>query len=196
MEDMSKGVVMSLRGSRKRWSTSIAAIALGFCFVMPTTASLADSYAVEADDSLSFAQLYIDKLMAQESNRAQSWDPPQFAVPTRVNLTPGTTGTKERLGNGAVVWRLRLTCENAKSFNLGTRFQVGDSVTVSLLDADGRQHDRSYTSADNKPHGEFWSPIIHGNAIEIEATMRPTDWADFMQDFAVISVNIGFRNVG
>ena len=196
MEDMSKGVVMSLRGSRKRWSTSIAAMALGFCFVMPTTASLADSYAVEADDSLSFAQLDIDKLMAQESNRAQSWDPPQFAVPTRVNLTPGTTGTKERLGNGAVVWRLRLTCENAKSFNLGTRFQVGDSVTVSLLDADGRQHDRSYTSADNKPHGEFWSPIIHGNAIEIEATMRPTDWADFMQDFAVISVNIGFRNVG
>src|SRR5262245_35629436 len=72
--------------------------------------------------------------------------PPRFAVPQRVSITPDRRGTWEDLGDGWMLWRLRIIGgEGTTSLNLGfSRFKMSPSGRLLLYATDGTRRIRPF----------------------------------------------------
>ena len=97
---------------------------------------------------------------------------------------PTNSGTWEDLGNGQMLWRLRiLGREGTTSLNLGfTRFKLPPSGRLLLYSADGSQVSPAFTAADNEAHGELWTPVVTTNDLIVELTVprsetRRSSWS-------------------
>jgi hypothetical protein len=94
--------------------------------------------------------------------------PLQFAVPQTVEVTPATHGTWEQLADGRL-WRLRVLSAGATDLNLGfARFWLPDGATLHVS-AESEQYSQGpYTSQDNEPHGQLWTPVVPGEGAVVE----------------------------
>lgn len=103
--------------------------------------------------------------------------PVRFATPHRVDLTPADSGTWDELANGDLVWRLRIESKDALSLNFGFEdFALPEGARMLVYPAGlsrGADPDliRSFTSADNKPHGQLWTPVVAGDVAVIEVVV-------------------------
>lgn len=140
--------------------------------VIPTAASHS-VLDVNRLESVVAAQLDLARLGEEDVARDRQGLPPRFAVPERVSITPAQHGTWEALGNGRMLWRLRIVGrEGTTSLNLGfTRFKMPNRSRLLLYSADGRQITRSFTAADNEAHGELWTPVVLTNDLIVELTV-------------------------
>ena len=94
--------------------------------------------------------------------------PLRFAVARKVLITPATDGTWDEVTNGRL-WRLRITSPGAVSLNLGfTRFWLPEGATLHLISAGQSYYQGPYTSEDDKPHGQLWTPILPGDSLTLE----------------------------
>ena len=92
----------------------------------------------------------------------------RFAAAHTVNWTPVTQGTWEQLTNGRL-WRLRFRSAGATDFNLGfTRFWLPEGATLYVISEVESYYQGPYTSHDNKPHGQLWTPVLPGDKAIIE----------------------------
>src|SRR5215218_4861177 len=70
-------------------------------------------------DSVLPSKLDLAKLGEEDALLDRKGTPPRFAVPERVSVTPDRQGTWENLGNGQMLWRLRIIGrEGTTSLNL------------------------------------------------------------------------------
>lgn len=151
---------------------------------------------VEVVDTIPFASIPIEQLREEAIETHSRGHALPFAVPHDEHAySPLDSGVKIDLRDGRVGWRLRIESENAKSINLGTRFDVPGSTRIYLLDGEGRTIYRALTSADNNWSGEFWTPIVPGNVMELYAEMDAGDWRAFEEGFAIFSVNLAFSDI-
>lgn len=103
--------------------------------------------------------------------------PVRFATPHRVDLTPADSGTWDELANGDLVWRLRIESKDALSLNFGfEEFALPEGARMLVYPAGlSRGADpalvRAFTSADNKPHGRLWTPVVPGDVAVIEVVV-------------------------
>jgi len=125
--------------------------------VQPLTAI--PQYVLPATDAQ--AELVADAQAAEAT-------PLRFAVARKVEITPATHGTWERLSDGRL-WRLRITSAGAVSLNLGfSRFWLPEGATLHLISQSGAYFQGPYTSQDYKTHGQLWTPIIPGQSLVVE----------------------------
>lgn len=136
--------------------------------------------------------LDIKEIEKEDLERERDGKPPRFAVPHTVNITPDNDGTWEQLDEDTSLWRLRISSENAVSINLGfTQYDMPDGAYLFLSTADHSFTIRPFTSADNAPHGELWTPPIPGDELVIELTIP-----DAVRDELTLelgSINLGYR---
>jgi lysyl endopeptidase len=103
--------------------------------------------------------------------------PVRFATPHRVDLTPANAGTWDELPNGDLVWRLRVESTGALSLNFGFgEFALPEGARMLIYPAGlsrGADPDliRAFTSADNKPHGQLWTPVVSGDVAVVEVVV-------------------------
>lgn len=105
--------------------------------------------------------------------------PRRFAVAQKVAVTPATHGSWEQLTDGRL-WRLRVRSAGATDLNLGfTTFWLPEGATLHVI-AEGEPYFQGpYTSQDNKPRGQLWTPVLPGESAVIElfvprqASQRP-----------------------
>ncbi len=117
---------------------------------------------------------------------------PRYAITNEVLITPDTHGVWEQVTDKLVMWRLRVTAENALSLNFGfTRYSMPEGGRLYIYETDVEQAVRPFTSADNADHGELWTPPSVGNDVIIEVTL-PADVAHLL-DLELGWVNTGFR---
>ena len=125
--------------------------------VQPTTAI--QLIALPATDPLS-------ELAADAQSSAPL--PLRYAVGRPVRMTPETHGTWETLPDGRL-WRLRITSPGATDLNLGfTTFWLPDGATLHVSAAGENYVEGPFTSLDNKPHGQLWTPVVPGDTAIIE----------------------------
>ncbi len=106
--------------------------------------------------------------LAEDEAQAGQDRPLRFALPLEVDVTPESHGLWEPAGD-QVVWRLRVRSKEARSLNLGfARYRMPDGGRLWLLSSDGQGRLRPFTSADNQPQGELWTPVVHGQELVIE----------------------------
>lgn len=140
--------------------------------VVPTAAShtVLD---VSRLESVVPSRLDLVSLGQEDVARDQAGLPPRFAVPERVSITPAKSGTWEDLGNGLMLWRLRIAGrEGTTSLNLGfTSFKLPQQARLLLYSADGTQVSPAFTAADNEAHGELWTPVLTTKDLIVELTV-------------------------
>jgi hypothetical protein len=113
-------------------------------------------------------------LLGEEDMKREGLDlPPRFAVPEKVSITPANDGTWEDLGDGQMLWRLRiLGGEGTTSLNLGfTRFKMPQRGRLLIYSADGTQVLRPFTAEDNEAHGQLWTPVVVTKDLIVELTV-------------------------
>lgn len=122
--------------------------------------------------------------------------PPRFAIPEKVAITPDRQGTWESLGNGLMLWRLRVQGrEGTTSLNLGfTRFQMSPNASLLLYSSDGRQVVRPFTAADNAKHGELWTPVVLTDDLVVELTVPRRERRQV--ELTLGWINQGYRGFG
>ncbi|MEM1186138.1 MAG: GC-type dockerin domain-anchored protein [Planctomycetota bacterium] len=116
----------------------------------------------------------------------------RFADPRDVDLTPWNSGTITQLQNGRVAWSLMISAPNALNINLGTRFDLPASATIWLIDENGNAAIEPLTAANNRPHGEHWTPPVAGAGLEVYAEMDEAEFEAFADGFAVNRISRGF----
>lgn len=146
-------------------------------------------------DSVHFGALDVPSLLAQDRARELSGGIPHFAVPEEVDYTPDRYGSIQLLDHGRIAWRLDIQADGAHSINIGTEFNVPDSLEMYLLNAEGQTLWGAFTSRDNF-QGQMWSPIVPGEVMRIYAEMDEADWDQFEAGFRITHVNIGYRGIG
>ena len=147
-------------------------------------------------DSVIPEKLDLARLGDEDVVRDRLGMPPRFAVPERVSITPANQGTWEDLGNGELLWRLRiLGREGATSLNLGfTRFKMPAHGRLMVYSADGKQVVRPFTAADNAAHGELWTPVVPTNDLVVELTVPRREAKQV--ELRLGWINQGYRGFG
>lgn len=151
-----------------------------------------DRFAPQRLAAYSFAPMDL----AEERDRAEQLRTAdgliRFADPRDVDLTPWNSGALTQLQNGRVAWSLRISAPNALNINLGTRFHLPPSATMWLIDEHGDAAIEPLTAADNRPHGEHWTPPIPGASLELYVEMEEAEFDAFADGFAVTRISRGF----
>ncbi len=140
---------------------------------------------------------YVDHTMAKlEDQQAEGLgQPPRFAIPQETFIAPETHGTWERISEDTMLWRLRIESSGALSLNLGfTRYAMPAGGRLLIYPADGSAEAIAFTSADNKVHGELWTPVVETETLVVEVAV-PFKAVDRL-DLLLTSVNTGYRKFG
>jgi lysyl endopeptidase len=117
-----------------------------------------DVEALKAEDDRHFAQT------GEKSLR--------YAVNLKVDLTPETAGTWERLDSGELLWRLRIHSKHALSLNFAfDQYLMPEGGRLFLYSLDRRHVYRPFTAGDNEDHGELWTPPVFGDETVLELTI-------------------------
>ena len=120
-------------------------------------------------------------------------EPLRFAEPFAVDVSPASHGRWEIAEGGrTAVWRLPVRSAGAVSLNLAfTRYRMPPGGRLFLHAPDGGEVVGPFTEADNKSHGELWTPVISGEEAVVEVSV-PADRAGELE-LELGSVNRGFR---
>ena len=142
-------------------------------------------------DSVAGAPLDLTRIGEEDVARDQQGLPPRFAIPERVSITPAKNGTWEDLGNGQMLWRLRIIGrEGTTSLNLGfTRFKMSKNSRLMLYSTDGTQTSRPFTAADNETHGQLWTPVVLTADLIVELTVPK-------REVQAVQLKLGWINQG
>jgi len=132
-------------------------------------------------------------LLAEDAEREmQPGVAPRFAVPHAVTITPQSNGQWETARDGRNVWRLRIHAAKARSINLAfSQYRLPEGAELHLFSEDGDYRIRPFTAADNKPHGELWTPVIQGDTLVLELQVPAA--ARNQVQLEIGSINYGYR---
>ncbi len=132
------------------------------------------------------------ELAADEANLVPGV-PLRFAVALPGGQSIRTDGTWEALDGDQMLWRLRIRAPGARNLNLGfSRYFMPPGGQLRLYPVSGEGHVAGpFTAADNKPHGELWTPVIPGEEIVVEVRVPASEHQDV--ELVIGSVNHGYR---
>lgn len=134
--------------------------------------------------------LETDKLIEKHIDGYAPGQPLRFAEPFQVNGSIKSVGSWSTEGNERV-WRLRVNSPNALSINFGfTRYNLPEGASLTVASSNGKDVIRPFTAADNKDHGQLWTPIISGSSAYLELRV-PSAVADKV-DLEIGSINAAF----
>ncbi len=141
-------------------------------------------------DELDFAAA-----MEQSNRNVEVGLPLRFAIPVRVNYSPENAGTWEVLKDGTHMWRLRVGSDGALSINLGfTDYHMPPGASMTILTPDGAEVIRPFTSADNTPASQLWTPILNSDEVVIEVLIPEKRIAEMRLRLG--QIGSGFRRFG
>lgn len=163
--------------------------------VVPT-ASMYSVQSVNRLEAVLPAQLDLARVGEEDIMRERLGLAPRFAIPERVSITPAKNGTWEDLGDGRMLWRLRVVGrEGTTSLNLGfTRFKMSPESRLLVYSTDGTEILRPFTAADNEIHGELWTPVVITRDLIVELTVPKRERQ--MVELRLGWVNQGYRGFG
>ncbi|MFA7488438.1 MAG: hypothetical protein WCY72_10200, partial [Lysobacteraceae bacterium] len=154
------------------------------------TGDLTVEVAKDGIQTLVTPALKTDELIARHIAASKPGHPLRIAEPFVLAASASDVGTWSEDGDQAV-WQLRIHSPNARSINLGlSHYNLPEGASLLLLDGNGKTSIRPFTAADNKPHGELWTPMVAGEEAMLELRV-PVALRDQVV-LALGSINAGF----
>lgn len=131
--------------------------------------------------------------LVAEDRARQDGGPVRFAWPYDLSLTPADTAGWDRLPDGRHRWRLLVTAPGSLSLNFGFRqFRLPWGGDLTVTGGDGPP--RVFTAADNREHGELWTPVVLGDTAHVTLTLPAGHRDDFALELQRVSR--GYRFFG
>jgi hypothetical protein len=135
------------------------------------------------------------ELVVEDALAAAPGIAPRFALPVAVKIDPYSQGDWQTLADGTMQWRLRVVSPGAKNLNFGfTRFRMPQGGALRIYSADKGQSIRPFTAADNKPHGELWTPILETDDAILEVTLPAAGFRAL--ELELTQIGHGYRTFG
>ncbi|MEM9056120.1 MAG: DUF4215 domain-containing protein [Pseudomonadota bacterium] len=152
--------------------------------------------AVPASTELTAVALPAIDVQARLAEDAANTEPGglRYAIPIDMSVTPKNDGTWETLANGDRLWRYRVYSEGATDLNFGfTRYRLPEGASLFVIGEDKDYFHGPYTSADNRAHGEHWTPMVPGahGVIELRVPAKV-----FANDLAGLELELGRVGAG
>ncbi len=170
----------------------VSAIATVICLAIPAPEHQRlpiDVVPVLTVDSIDYASL-----LADDIERETLGLPLRFAQTNQTMITPSSHGVWERLPQNKMRWTFRVSCDNARSINLGfEKYEMPLSGSMVIMNSTADFQIRPFTAEDNKDHGELWTPIIPYPEAVIEITIDRAEQKQVCRNIALTSVNAGYR---
>lgn len=178
-------------------TTSLAALA-AFASTNPAPTALTHAGRVApSSDVPAMVAPAVDlvRARAEDAAREAAGGPRRFAIPNEVRITPELDGRWDDLGDGTLMWRLRVTSPGARSLNLGfTRYEMPPGGRLYLYSPDLARSIRPFTEADNADHEQLWTPVLAGDAIVVEVTIPALSRGALKLELG--SINVGYTGFG
>ena len=115
-----------------------------------------------------------DQYKFYEENKTR--EPSVFAEAIDTEINCIDHGSWESTKEDYLLWRQRITSENAFSLNLGFHdFYLPASASLFIYDPNRTVVIGPITQKDNEDHREWWSPVIPGDEVIIELQVAPED---------------------
>ncbi|MBT5584588.1 MAG: hypothetical protein HOJ54_11365, partial [Phycisphaerae bacterium] len=186
---------MSMRSHSSIWSFGITSILLGAGLAQASTWGLTDGHLpIDAVDLIEMAGPDYERLLAEDERNAYKGMAVRIAVPNAVSITPATNGTWEILGDGRLMWRLRVLSPGAAHINFGFgRFELPNSADFTIYSLDGSDVLRPMTSDDNPASSEYWTRIVWGDEVVIEITVDQHDREFLQNNIELTAINEGYQ---
>ncbi len=127
---------------------------------------LADETSLPA---LKLDRMDLDRLAAEDAIRDELPVPKRFAVGHDVRVTPSGQGRWQQLADGRWQWRQAVRSSDAVHLNFGFgKFVLPEGAQLTIVAPDSRDTLGPWGAEENKPHGQFWTPVLFGNSAVIE----------------------------
>ncbi len=144
---------------------------------------------------LTYGALDRARLAAEDLTDEAAGLPMRFAVAHEVAIAPETDGLWQSLDDGTSLWRLRVTAAGATSLNFGfSRFHLPPTAALTILASDGTGRLGPFTMADNRPHGELWTPLLFAADAVLE--LHVADAERPAVELQLAAINQGYRGFG
>ncbi len=176
-------------------ATLVAATAV-FLATATTLADLTPDYGLPQDavPVVEIPELDWAKVFAEDARRSSKDEAPRYAIAHEVRISPATAGIWERVDRTTMRWSLRISSEHAISLNLGfNHWQLPRSAEMTMATTDGEFALRPFTSDDNKPHGELWTPVLPGDEIILDIVVSNREQQSVNDGVLLTSINVGYR---
>jgi len=136
----------------------------------------------------------VPELLLAEDAATPGNGPQRFALPVEVQASPATHGTWEDLPGGGRVWRLRVWAPGSTDLNLGfARYALPEGATLHLLSEAYDFYQGPFTEAENRKHGQLWTPVVPGDRAVVELYL-PAD-PPFEPVLELGRVGCGYRDL-
>jgi lysyl endopeptidase len=130
-----------------------------------------------------------------DAARDEQGEPQRFAEPRQVDLSPENSGTWEVLPGTGDLWRLRVSCPEVLSLNLGfSEFDLPAGAVLRVFAADGTGPVMEFGQLDNRPHGQLWTPVLLTDELVVEFQVPARTAADWSLHLG--TVGCGYRFFG
>ncbi len=108
-------------------------------------------------------------LLERERAQRRTGRAPQFAKSIPVYIKCQERGTWSYPGKDMAVWRLIIPSPGAHSLNIGfTDFRLPAGAQLRVQSANGEHGTGPLTTADNDPHGTYWTPALETDTLFLE----------------------------
>ena len=119
----------------------------------------------------------------------------RFAIPSDFDLTPLSAGSWKAHADGSSQWRLHIVAADAVHLNFGFgRFRLPDGAQLTIQRPDGKQAIGPFTSAQQTPSGQLWTPILVGDSavlvVDVATALRD------QVDLQLSRIGQGYRGFG
>ncbi len=113
-----------------------------------------------------------------EDARVTEAAPLRYAIPVDMQVSPHRDGKWETLKDGARIWRYRVHAPGSTDLNFGfTEYELPRGATLHVISESADYYHGPYTNADNRDHGQHWTPMVPGDRAIIELYL-PADYQD------------------
>ena len=145
---------------------------------------------------VSMVPVDVAALKAEDARRAETGEKAlRYAATLKVNITPETDGTWERIDGEWLLWRLRIHSDGARSLNFGfSEYFMPGRGRLFIYSPDRKSVYRAFTADDNESHGQLWTPPVFGQDTVLEVTIPEDQRAQLRLHLG--SVNHDYRGFG
>src|ERR1043166_1085506 len=153
------------------WSAALVFFSLALPAIAklgdPPLSTLRQVLPVSSVAELALPATDVQKELAAET-KSKILSPYRFAVGQKVSVTPATHGTWETLSDGHL-WRLKISSPGATDLNFGfTTFWLPKGATLHIASTTEKYYQGPYTSEDNTPQKQIWTPVVPGDSAVVE----------------------------
>ncbi len=149
----------------------------------------------EEFEVLNFQKPDIDKIK-QEDALAELDSPwkPRIGVAVQVNKGINDAGTWTELSDGSKIWRLKLSCPDARALAVNyDDFQLPEGGELYLYNENKKQVIGAFTSFNNSETGVFATQMIQGEKVTLE--YYQPEWVNEMPGLNISHIGYIYRNV-